>query len=310
MPEKLSRAEREALEPPDVWITLDGHADAENVALLLAKERGYFRDLGISVGMAAPVSPGRPVYYVSTGTADIGVSQQPQVVVAKDKRAPVIAIGSLLSRPTLSMIWLRNSRIHDIADLKGKTIAVPGIPYQGKLLRLFLARAGLRLRDVKIKVVGYNLVPALVSGRADAIFGGSWNLEGAVIKARGLRPVITPVRRLGVPAYDEAVLIARTRRASRNARSIRRFMAAVARGTQAAIKNPAAAVRAIEKSPEGENVFGHKAVVAEVEATLPLLSRTGRISPARTKNLVEWMHQQGLIQRMPPVSELQALHLK
>jgi putative hydroxymethylpyrimidine transport system substrate-binding protein len=305
-----AEAEAESFETPDTWVSLDGHAGAENVGMLLALERGYFDDLGLSVGVGAPALPGRPVSYVSDGTADLGISQQPQLVLAKDKRAPVVAVGSLLPRPTLSMIWLRKSRIRNIAALKGKTIAVPGIPYQGKVLRLLLERAGLTLRDVTIKVVSYNLVPALVSGRADAIFGGSWNLEGAVLKARGLRPVITPVRRLGIPVYDEAVVIARTRRVARDPQLIRKFMAAVARGTAAAIKDPEAAVQAIEKSPEGENVFGHKAVEAEVQATLPLLSRTGRISPARTRNLVAWMHRQGLIQRTPPVSELQALHLK
>ncbi|MFL5899037.1 MAG: ABC transporter substrate-binding protein [Solirubrobacterales bacterium] len=309
-PPAISKAEAESLEPADTWVTLDGHADAANVGILLALERGYFDDLGLSVGVGAPALPGRPVSYVSTRTADIGVSQQPQVVLAKDKRAPVIAVGSLLPRSTLSMIWLRKSKIRDIADLKGRTVAVPGIPYQGKLLRLLLEQAGLTLRDVKIRVVGYNLVPALVSGRADAIFGGSWNLEGAVLRAHSMRPVIIPVRRLGVPVYDEAVVIARTRRVARSPQLIRKFMAAVARGTAAAIKNPEAAVQAIEKSPEGGNVFGHKAVEAEVKATLPLLSRTGRLSPAHTRTLVNWMHEQSLIEREPRGSELQALHLK
>lgn len=308
-PPSSSRA-KAPYEPADIWVTLEGHASAENVGILLALERGYFKDVGLSVGVGAPDAPARPIYYVSTLTADVGVSQQPQVVLAKEKRAPVVAVGSLMSQSTLSMIWLKKSKIRDIADLKGKTIAVPGIPYQGKLLRLLLQRAGLSPRDVKIEVVGYELVPALVSGQADAIFGGSWNLEGAVLKSRGLRPVITPVSSLGVPTYDEAVVIARIRRVAQSRQMLRKFMAAVARANAAAIKDPEAAVQAIEKSPEGENTFGPKEIEAEVEATLPLLSSSTRISPRRTRKLVAWMHEQGLIQQAPPVSELQALDLK
>lgn len=300
----------EVLKPPDTWVSLDAYAGAENVGILLAQERGYFDDVGLSVGVGAPAVPGRPVYYVSINTADIGVSQQPQLVLSKDKRAPVIAVGNLLPHPTLSMIWLRKSGIRDIADLKGKTIAVPGIPYQGKLLRLVLERAGLTFRDVKVKVVGYKLVSALVSGQADAIFGGHWNLEGAVLKARGLRPVITPVHRLGVPSYSEAVVIARTRRAARSPQLIRKFMAAIARGTALAIKDPAAAVQAIEKNPERDTTLNRKDIEAEVEATLPLLSRGGNINLAQTRNLVNWMHDQELIHQTLPVSKLQTLKFK
>jgi putative hydroxymethylpyrimidine transport system substrate-binding protein len=293
--------------PADNFLTLDGRAGAENVGVLIAKERGYFKELGISIGVAAPIRPRRPIWYVSNRTVDLGIAQQPQVLLAKDKGAPVTVVGSLLSHSTLSMIWFRGSKISDIADLKGKTIAFPGLPYQRKILLLLLARAGLNPEEVKIEPVGYNLVPALVRGRADAIFGGSWNLEGAVLKSRGLNPVVTPVRRLGVPAYDEFVVIARGRRVSQSPDFIRRFMAAVARGTAVAVDNPEAAVRAIEKSPEGENKLGHMAIKAEVEATLPLLSRTGRLSRSHTDHLVSWMLARGLIRRKPVISELQVV---
>jgi putative hydroxymethylpyrimidine transport system substrate-binding protein len=282
---------------PHVWVTLDGRAGAENVGILMAEKRGFFTSLGYSVASGAPARPRRPVMYVSDRTADIGVSQQPQLVVSKEKRAPVIAVGSLLSQPTLSMIWLRRSHIQGIGGLKGKTIGVPGIPYQERFLEFVLAKAGLTSRDVHVKIVSYNLLRALEEGHVDAIFGGSWNLEGAVLKERGLRPVIVPVRRLGIPTYEELVVIARTRRAARSPRLMQRFMTAVARGTAAAIANPEAAVRVIEKNYEKGYDLSHDDIKAEVEATLPLLSRTGYMNKARTRALVGWMQGEGLIQR-------------
>jgi len=292
---------------PDVWVTLEGRRSADDVGVLMAEEKGYFADLGLglSVGSGVPELPRRPVTYVSRGGADLGISQLPQVVVAKRKRAPVVAVGSVLPQSTVSMIWLKKSKIRGISDLKGKTIAVPGIPYQEEFLRLILAHVGLTPGDVKVKVVGYNLVPALVKGQADAIFGGSWNIEGAVLEARGLRPVIVPPRRLGLPDYDEVVVIARSRRVARAPRTIRKYMAAVARGTQAAIEDPEAALHAIEAN-EVSPGFGRKGLEAELEATLPLLSRTGNLSVARATHLINWMHRQGLIRQELPASELVA----
>lgn len=306
---KDTQATREEMRSPDLFVSLDGRVGAENVGILIAKERGYFTDLGFKVGLGAPGRPRRPIWYVSNRTVDIALAQQPQVVLAKEKRAPVIAVGSLQRQPTLSFIWLPGSHVHSIADLKGKTIGVPGIPYEQRFLQLLLARSGLSRRDVHIKIVGYDLVRTLESGQADAIFGSS-NLEGAVLAQRGLNPVIVPVRRLGIPDYDELVVIVRSRRAARNPRLIHKFMAAVNRGTAAAIADPEAAVRMIEENEEKGYDLSHEDIKAEVEATLPLLSRNTSMRSTRVRHLVDWMQEQHLIHRSLPVSELAASYQK
>lgn len=296
-------ASSEQQEPPrrlrSVWLTLDGYSSAQTLGILMAQKRGYFTDVGFSVGYGTPEKPKRPVRYVSDGTADLGVAQLPQVVLAKQKGAPITVIGSLVPRPTAALIWLRKSGIDDIADLKGRTVAIPGVPFQEALLKVVLARAGLSIQDVELEVVDYNLLSALVQGRADAIFGGSWNLEGAVLRSRNLDPVIRPVGSLGVPGYDELVVIARTRRAVRHPRFMRGFMAAVVRGATAAMADPDAAQKVAFSDPEHNPQLSRKSTEAEVQATLPLLSRTGYVSPARATRLVEWMHEAGLIRREP-----------
>ncbi|HMI81275.1 MAG TPA: ABC transporter substrate-binding protein, partial [Solirubrobacterales bacterium] len=226
----------------------------------------------------------------------------PQVVLAREKGAPIVALGSLISQPTAAMIWLRNSGVSDIADLKGKTIAIPGLPFQRDFLEVALAQGGLTLADVKVKNVGYDLVPALVSGRADAIFGGSRNLEGAVLETWGLDPVITRVQDLGIPLYDELVLIARPDRVAENPRMIRGFMSALSRGTAAAVGDRESALDSIEGSGETNIEVGRRAKEVQLEATLPLLSRSAYMNPTQASELVHWMHEQGMIQRKLPAS--------
>ena len=290
--------------PRELHVTLDGYEGAETLGLLMAEQRGYFADYDIFPLITTALSPDRPVQYVVSRSVDLGVTHLPQVVMAREKGAHVVAVGSLIPRPTASMIWLKGSKIGGIADLRGKTIAIPGAPFQKEFLGSALARAGLTLDDVKVTKVRYDMVPALVSGRADAIFGGSSNLEGAALESRGLQPVITPARDLDLPSYDELVLIARPDRLSDEPRLFRDFMAAVARGTAAAIEDPEAAARLIGKSFEADPNQGQKAIEAEVESTLPLLSRTGHMSPGQAGELVDWMHEEGMIQRKPSVSEL------
>lgn len=263
-----------ALPPPirEAQITLDGYAGAENVGVLMAEKRGYFDKAGLDVWVRTPVSPLRPIRYVADGEVDLSISHEPQVEVAQEKGVPVTSVGTLVSQPTAAMIWLKRSGIGGIADLKGRTIAIPGLPFQKELLEEVLARAGLTLADVEVRISQYDLVPDLVGGRADAVFGGSWNLEGKELQARGLEAVVTRVQDLGIPPYDEFVLIARRDRLAERPGLFRDFLAAVDRGTAAAIADPEAAARVVETSIGTNPDLSRKATEAEVEATLPLLS--------------------------------------
>jgi putative hydroxymethylpyrimidine transport system substrate-binding protein len=300
-----ARAQQEDLRPlRNLTVTLDGHEGPENVGILMAQKRGYFTDEHLSVSILSPILPARPVSYVATRQDDLGVTQEPQLALAKAKGAPVIAVGALVHRPTAAMIWLAKSHIDGIADLKGKTIAIPGIPFQKAFLASVLGRAGLTLDDVEVKSVGYGLVPALVSGRADAIFGGSWNLEGIELERRGLKPIVTRPARLGFPPYDEAMVIARTDRVAKDPGTIRDFISAVARGSAAAVADPRAAVAAIEEGNLGGSEASGKTLEAEVTATLPLLSKSGYMYSEEAIRLVDWMHEQGLIDKFPTPSEL------
>jgi putative hydroxymethylpyrimidine transport system substrate-binding protein len=279
-------------------MTLDGYPGPENVGILLAKERGYFDDVGLDVSYFSPAGPLRPVRYVANGETDVSISHQPQIALAQEKGAPVVAFGSLIPQPTAAMIWLAKSKISGIADLKGKTIGIPGLSFQRDFLGSVLAEAGLSLTDVKVKTVEYDLVPSLVSGDVDAIFGGSANLEGSQLQARGMKPIIIPVRDLGIPPYEELVLIARPDRLAKDPQSIRDFISAMIRGNAAAIEDPNAAKALLE------TYLNQRTVKVGVEATLPLLSATGRMSPGKAAPLVDWMFEEGMIKRKLPASAL------
>lgn len=284
-PEK--RAEPEKME--EVVLTLAGRVGPESAGLVMAEHREYFVDEGLDVEILTPGSPVAPIDYVIDGVDDLGVSHQPEVMLALEQGAPIEVVGSLIPRPTATMIWSGKSGIRGIADLKGRTIAIPGLPFQRLLLERILARAGLSLGDVKVRAVEYDLVSSLVDGDADAIYGGSANVEGVELESAGVDPVVVPVGQLGIPAYEELVLFARTDFVKRNPQLIRGLTEAMRRGTVAAIEDPETAAIAIDSDYETVWGTGPREMEAEVEATLPLLSETGNASPARAGRLAAWM---------------------
>jgi len=285
-------------------VSLDGHAGPENIGILMADSRGYFGDVGLHVRTLVPATPQLGVEYVAAGADDIGVTPQPQAVMTREIGEPIVVFGSVISEPTEALIWLRGSGIGDVADLKGKTIATPGGSFQQGFLEQALAKAGLTLDDVEVLNVGYQGVPELLQGKVDAIFGGSANIEGKALEARGAKPVVTPVQEFGIPAYDELEIVTRSQCVAKNPALYRHFMAAVKRGTKAAVEDPRAALRLIEEDIEADPEASRKQTEAQLEATLPLLSQSGHIDLAQASDLVAWMHRVGMIEREPPVEQL------
>jgi ABC-type nitrate/sulfonate/bicarbonate transport system substrate-binding protein len=288
----------------EAWISVGDYLGPQSIGILMAKELGFFEDLGIDMAVTSAATPDGPIQYVQDEVVEFGVTRQPEVVLAAKEGPPITAVGALISRPTEAMIWLKKSGIDGISDLKGKTIAIPGLPFQEDFLQGLLEKNGLSIDDVELKRVGYRLARTLASGQADAIFGGSWNMEGAALAARHLKPVITRVPGLGLPAYDEQVLVARDDLISRDPRLVEDVLAAVARGTAVAVEHPEAAIKLIEKGVETDPHITLKGIEAEVGATLPLLSESGYMSTAQAADLVDRMHEEGWIKRRVPIPEL------
>lgn len=285
-------------------VTLDGRAGAENIGILMADRKGYFGDVGLHVLTLVPATPELSVDYVAAGADDIGMTTQPQAVFTRAIGEPVVAIGSVISKPTAAMIWLQGSGIRDIADLKGKVVATPGGSYQEGFLEQALAKGGLTLDDVEVPFLGYEVVKKLLHGEVDAIFGVSPNIQGKALEAQGAKPVVTPVGESGIPPYDELVVVARSRCVTKNPAMYRHFMAAVRRGTRAAVEDPGAARRVIEEDIEADPEASRKETEAQLKATLPLLSESGHMDLAQASRLIAWMHEAGIIEQEPSVERL------
>ena len=235
--EKQERAQGDS---ERLTLALDFYVNPDHAGIYTALDRGLFEEAGLEVEPQVPSDPSAPIRQVAAGRADLAISYEPEVLLAQDEGLPVIAVAALVSQPLTSLISLPEAGIEDAADLEGKTIATAGIPYQADYLDAILDREGLSLDDVEQKDVGLNLLPAVLSGSADAMLGGFLNIEGVDLAERGLDPRVVPVDELGIPTYDELVLVANTDRVADDPEAIRLFIAALERGTRAAADDPAA----------------------------------------------------------------------
>ncbi|MEJ7837453.1 MAG: ABC transporter substrate-binding protein, partial [Thermomicrobiales bacterium] len=182
-------------------------------------------------------------------------------------------------------------------DLQGLTVGVTGLPSDDAFLGSILLSDGLTIDDVVVVNVGYDLLPAVLSGRADAVLGAYWTHETILAEQQG-----TPVRYLrveewGVPDFYELVLVAGDAVIADSPDVVRGLLAALQRGYTDAATNPAPALDLLyAQNPDLDPV-----VETEGLALLaPLWTDSGAVAfgdqrPERWDAFGQWMIEQGLL---------------
>ena len=131
--EKQEDASRGDAEP--FTVALDFYVNPDHAGLFTALERGYFDEAGLEVETQVPSDPSAPIRQVAAGRADLAISYEPEVLLAREQGLPVIAVAALVAQPLTSLISLPRGRDRAVADLRGKTIADRRHPVPGRLPR-------------------------------------------------------------------------------------------------------------------------------------------------------------------------------
>jgi putative hydroxymethylpyrimidine transport system substrate-binding protein len=293
--------------PQPFTLALDFYVNPDHAGIFEALDNGYFREAGLDVQPQTPSDPSAPIREVAAGRVDLAVSYEPEVLLAHDQGLPVKAVAALVPTPLTSLIWLRDSGIQDIKDLRGKTVATAGIPYQEVYLQTILERAGLSTSDVDTVDVQQGLLPGILGGRAQAMLGGFLNVEGVDLEQRGEDPTVIPVDKLGIPTYDELVVVANSDTLEDRSEDIRLFLDALERGTKAAVDDPAGATKAVLDAGKG---LDPKITKAEVRKTLPLLLPEdtkhpyGYMDPNQWDRFAHFFADHGVIKALPAIDDV------
>jgi putative hydroxymethylpyrimidine transport system substrate-binding protein len=149
-------------------VMLDYIPNADHAGIYAAAESGEYERAGLDVEIQQPPDPSAPLKFLQAGRADLVVSYEPELFLAREKDADLVSVGALVQKPLTSLMAIRKSPVRGVEDLRGRRVGTAGLPYQAAYLRTILRAAGIDPRSVRETSVGFNLVPAMRSGRVDA----------------------------------------------------------------------------------------------------------------------------------------------
>ncbi|WP_109110698.1 ABC transporter substrate-binding protein [Azospirillum sp. TSO35-2] len=278
-------------------VMLDWFVNPDHAPLVVAQEKGFFKDAGLEVTLTAPADPNDPPKLVAAGGADIAVSYQPQLILQVSEGLPLVRIGTLVSTPLNSLVVLRDGPVKTLKDLKGRKVGYSIAGFEDALLGAMLEKQGLSLKDVELVNVNFSLSPSLLSGQVDAVIGAFRNFElnQMAIEQHPGRAFYPEEE--GVPPYDELILEARKDKA--NDPRFKRFLAAVERATLYILNHPEEAQAAFVKDrPELNDELNRRAWAD----TLPRFAHSpAALDAERYSRFAEFLKARGLIKTVEPV---------
>ena len=266
-------------------LMLDWFPNADHVGIYQALAEGDFTKADLNVHVQVPSDPSTPLKLLAAGKVDAAISYEPEVMLARDQGLPLVSVAAIVQRPLTSIVSIGSKHIKTPAQLKGKRVGDAGIPYQHAYLDTILAQAGVPPSSVKEINVGSNLVPAMLSGHVDATLGAFWNYEAIQLAQLHKHPNVIHVEDVGVPTYDELVVVVRKNTIVNHPDVVRRFVQALARGYESTRRDPQAAVANLVHASSG---LDSKLQLASVRATLSSFFPSNPTEPWGWQNQTEW----------------------
>ncbi len=282
-----------------VTLLLDWFVNPDHGPMIVAQQKGWFKDAGLEVEIVAPADPNDPPKLVAAGKADLAVTYQPQLTLFAEQGLPLVRIATLVATPLNSLVVLADGPIKTPADLKGRKIGYSVGGFEDALLKEMLGRHGLKLDDVSLVNVNFSLSPALFAGQVDAVIGAFRNFELNQMAIEGKPGRAFFVEEEGVPVYDELVLV--THRDKPSKAALARFVQVVERATLYTLNHPDEAWDAFKAYDKTLDNDLNRRAWAD---TLRRFNATpAALDPARYTRFAAFLKKQGLIKAEPKTSD-------
>jgi ABC-type nitrate/sulfonate/bicarbonate transport system substrate-binding protein len=282
--------------PHKLTVMLDWFPNTNHSGLYLARDKGWFAAQGVDVEIQVPGGdPSASMKLVGASKAEVGLSYQPAVEIARAQGVPVVAIGALLQHNTAAYAAKASKNITRPKDFEGRKFATSGLPQIEPTLRTLMKCDNADFAKVEMVNVGLKLGPALLADQVDITpMLPAW--EGIELELKGNQLKYINQRDFCVPDLYTIVFISSEQTLADKPETVRRFMAATAQGYEYAARNPAEAAEVLLKAaPELDAALVKKSQAVLSTQYLAEAPRWGVMAAERWRRHADWMTENKLI---------------
>jgi len=282
-----------AIADEKITLLLDWFINPDHGPVIIANEKGIFKEEGLEVEIISPANPADPPKLVAAGKADIAISYQPQLHMQVHEGLPLVRVGTLVATPLNCLLVLKDGPIKKLSDLKNKKIGYSISGMEQALLSAILKKANVDKNEVEYINVNWSLSPALMSKQVDAVIGAYRNFELNQMEIEGVEGKCFYIEEEGVPPYDELIFIVNNQNI--NKKILIKFLNAIEKATQYIINHPEESWEIFaNSSKELNNELNRKAWFD----TIPRFAlRPAALDKGRYNRFEEFLYVEGLINK-------------
>lgn len=282
-----------AIADEKITLLLDWFINPDHGPVIIANEKGIFKEAGLEVEIIPPANPADPPKLVAAGKADIAISYQPQLHMQVHEGLPLVRVGTLVATPLNCLLVLKDGPIKKLSDLKNKKIGYSISGMEQALLSAILKKANVDKNEVEYINVNWSLSPALMSKQVDAVIGAYRNFELNQMEIEGVEGKCFYIEEEGVPPYDELIFIVNNQNI--NKKILIKFLNAIEKATQYIINHPEESWEIFaNSSKELNNELNRKAWFD----TIPRFAlRPAALDKGRYNRFEEFLYVEGLINK-------------
>ena len=267
-----------------------------NAGFELAVQKGFYKDAGLNVTIEPGNGSQITAQLVAAGKVDMAFADAAPVMRLIASGAKIKILATILQGNPNQVTALSSTGLKSVADIKGKSVAVPNGGSQGPMLPLVLAANGLKESDIEqVNMPPDSMPAALLQGRVQVILG-SVDYFAILLKKLGATTTNFPFIDHGAPTVSTSIIASESFLAA-HPDLARGFVAASLKGWNTALDDPAAAVSAMSAMFRDANV---ELAPAQLEATRQLMCANraqfiGKATPPQWDDTVKIPTQVGLL---------------
>ncbi len=289
---KPAGRQRQAARPTLVTLALEWFLNPDHLPFVVAKEAGFFREEGLELSILVPTVPEESLDLVAHGKADFGIGEQTNLIKGRAMGQPLVSLGPLLAHTVVCLMFLKEGPIQRVENLRNKRVGWPGLEIDLPILGTMLEAAALTHDDILPVDVGFALTDALLTGKADAVFGAFVNYEQVEAELKGASVEFVSPTQYGVPDLYQLVVMTSDRLIKRQPKLVRAFARAYARGLAFTQEKPGQAILLYQKA---NSMADPDLSRRTFDATRPYFPATLRQDPARWQAVHDWLLARGVI---------------
>ena len=283
----------------NLTLVLDWFPNVDHLPLYVAQEKGFFAEEGLKINITSPSESADALKLVAAGRAELGISYEPQALVAASEGVPVLVIGRLIGHPLSTVLYIKDRGIEKPRDLNGKLMGYTVAGMEDVLARAFCELN--EIKDYTLIHIEFAIIPSLVSKRVDSVMGGFRNYEVVELELEGYAPGYFALEEYGFPDYDELVVIANPKFAKENKKTISSFRRALSKAIEISKDTPEEALDHYFKAvPESDKKLEKRAF----EKTLPFYAENQNLEAERWQAFADFALQVGLIEHQVDTKQL------